>query len=89
MRNAHRIHDGEMPELGPRQTTASGDEIQRDFFVMEEEDPAKAALLIRDLVVTRLPRAYGLHPHDIQVLSPMHRGELGAANLNQLPCKRP
>jgi len=84
VRNAHRIHDGEMPELGPRQTTAAGEEIQRDFFVMEEEDPAKAALLIRDLVVTRLPRAYGLHPHDIQVLSPMHRGELGAGNLNQL-----
>ena len=84
VRNAHRIHDGEMPDLGSRQGDASVEEVKRDFFVMEEEDPAKAALLIRDLVVTRLPRKYGLHPHDIQVLSPMHRGELGAANLNQL-----
>ena len=32
----------------------------------------------------RLPRRYGLDPHEIQVLSPMHRGELGAGNLNQL-----
>jgi len=89
VRNAHRIHDGEMPELGPRGDAAPGrpdeaEAIKRDFFVMEEEDPARAALLIRDLVVTRLPRKYGLHPHDIQVLSPMHRGELGAGNLNQL-----
>jgi len=39
---------------------------------------------VRDLVATRLPRRYGLSPSDIQVLTPMHRGELGAANLNLL-----
>ncbi len=32
----------------------------------------------------RLPRRYGLAPHEIQVLAPMHRGELGAGNLNRL-----
>ncbi|HEY4185422.1 MAG TPA: ATP-dependent RecD-like DNA helicase [Polyangia bacterium] len=86
VRNAHRIHDGEMPELGtrPAEGVAPAEALRRDFFFMEEEDPAKAAALIRDLVVTRLPRAYGLQPHDIQVLSPMHRGELGAGNLNAL-----
>jgi len=36
------------------------------------------------LVVTRLPRRYGYSPSDIQVLTPMHRGELGAMNLNHL-----
>jgi exodeoxyribonuclease V alpha subunit len=76
--NAHRIHDGDMPELG------GGNDAGRDFFFLEEDDPAKAALVIRDLVTTRLPRKYGLASHDIQVLSPMHRGELGAGNLNQL-----
>jgi exodeoxyribonuclease V alpha subunit len=79
--NAHRIHDGEMPELG---APAAGADDRRDFFFLEEDDPAKAALLIRDLVTTRLPRRYGLQTHDVQVLSPMHRGELGAGNLNQL-----
>ncbi|HEY7374411.1 MAG TPA: AAA family ATPase, partial [Polyangia bacterium] len=74
--NAHRIHDGDMPELG-----AGAD---RDFFFLEEEDPARAAALIRDLVTVRLPRRYQLAPHEIQVLSPMHRGELGAGNLNAL-----
>ena len=39
---------------------------------------------MRDLVVARLPRRYGLSPQDVQVLAPMHRGELGAGNLNQL-----
>jgi exodeoxyribonuclease V alpha subunit len=39
---------------------------------------------VRDLVAQRLPRRYNLSPHDIQVLAPMHRGELGAGNLNHL-----
>jgi exodeoxyribonuclease V alpha subunit len=82
--NAHRIHDGELPELGaPPAGTGPGDD-KRDFFFLEEDDPVKAAALVRDLVTTRLPRRYALSPHDIQVLAPMHRGELGAGNLNQL-----
>ena len=51
---------------------------------MPEEDAAAAARTIRDLVVRRLPDRYGLSPRDIQVLTPMHRGELGATALNQL-----
>jgi exodeoxyribonuclease V alpha subunit len=80
--NAHRIHDGELPELGQR--TEGGGEDTRDFFFVEEDDPSRAAGVVRDLVTVRLPRRYGLHPLEVQVLSPMHRGELGAANLNQL-----
>lgn len=81
--NAHRIQDGQLPELGA--APAGGAAVDsRDFFFIEEEDPARAAALIRDLVATRLPRRYGLHPREIQVLAPMHRGELGAGNLNQL-----
>ncbi|MEA2697067.1 MAG: exodeoxyribonuclease alpha subunit [Myxococcales bacterium] len=81
--NAHRIHDGEMPELGARAPGVGGEDT-RDFFVIEEDDPARAAAVIRDLVTVRLPRKYGLAASDIQVLSPMHRGDLGAANLNAL-----
>jgi exodeoxyribonuclease V alpha subunit len=85
--NAHRIHDGEEPELRAPAAAGAGPtpgEDKRDFFFLEEGDPAKAAMLIRDLVATRLPRRYGFAPHDVQVLAPMHRGELGAGNLNQL-----
>jgi exodeoxyribonuclease V alpha subunit len=87
--NAHRIHDGELPELGAPAATGptppkGGVVDTRDFFFLEEDDPVKAAALVRDLVTTRLPRRYGLPPHEVQVLAPMHRGELGAGNLNQL-----
>jgi exodeoxyribonuclease V alpha subunit len=80
--NAHRIHDGVLPEMGAAAANPADD--RRDFFFLEEEDPAKAAALIRDLVSARLPRRYGFAAHDVQVLAPMHRGELGAGNLNQL-----
>jgi exodeoxyribonuclease V alpha subunit len=81
--NAHRIHDGELPELGAP-PSAGGVDDRRDFFFLEEDDPVKASALVRDLVTTRLPRRYGFEPLDVQVLAPMHRGELGAGNLNQL-----
>lgn len=95
VRNAHRIHDGEMPELGARPTdegatTAAADgsgvggPVRRDFFFLEEPNAARAAEIVRDLVVSRLPRHYGLPPHDVQVLCPMHRGDLGAGNINHL-----
>jgi exodeoxyribonuclease V alpha subunit len=81
--NAHRIHDGQLPELGepsPRGPRAD----TRDFFFLGEDDAEAAARTIRDLVVRRLPDRYGLSPRNIQVLTPMHRGELGATALNQL-----
>jgi exodeoxyribonuclease V alpha subunit len=81
--NAHRIHDGDLPELGAPPLDGRGAD-KRDFFFLEEDEPVAASQLIRDLVTTRLPRRYGLAPHDIQVLTPMHRGDLGAGNLNQL-----
>jgi exodeoxyribonuclease V alpha subunit len=81
--NAHRIHDGELPELG--EAPAGGPQADtRDFFLLVEEDPTRAALTICDLVTRRLPRRYSLAPGDIQVLTPMHRGELGATHLNEL-----
>jgi exodeoxyribonuclease V alpha subunit len=80
--NAHRILEGAVPEVGAAPADRGAD--RRDFFFLEEDDPAAAAALIRDLVAARLPRRYGLAPQEIQVLSPMHRGELGAGNLNLL-----
>lgn len=79
--NAHRINSGELPELGA--PPASGPD-ERDFFFLEEPDAVKASALVRDLVTARLPKRYGFSPHEIQVLAPMHRGELGAGNLNHL-----
>ena len=86
--NAHRIHAGEMPEIGGAPVAgppaAGQSKDTRDFFFLEKDDPAQAAQTIRDLVVTRLPGYYGFSPFDIQVLTPMHKGDLGAMNLNRL-----
>jgi exodeoxyribonuclease V alpha subunit len=74
--NAHRIRQGEMPEL------AGGKD--NDFFFLEADDPEKLADLAIDLVARRLPQAYGFDPwQDIMVLAPMHRGEVGVARLNE------
>lgn len=72
--NAHRVNRGEPPSISNREAS--------DFFFLEEEDPARSAELIEDLCARRLP-ARGHDPmRDIQVITPMYRGETGAVNLN-------
>lgn len=71
--NAHRINQGEIPIF----TNA------RDFFFVGEEDPAKAAAQVLDLVSRRIHNRFPALPvQDIQVLSPMHRGQVGVGELN-------
>jgi exodeoxyribonuclease V alpha subunit len=56
----------------------------KDFFLFAENEPAQAALRVVDLVKHRIPRKFGLNSiDDIQVLSPMHRGEVGVGELNR------
>lgn len=74
--NAHRINKGQMPDLSNGRET--------DFFFVEREDPDEAAKEIVDLVNEKLPRYYNASPSTIQVLTPMQRGVVGAANLNQV-----
>ena len=74
--NAHRINRGQMPDLSNGRNT--------DFFFMERETPEEAAATIEELVKTKLPRYYRVRPGEIQVLTPMQRGVVGATNLNQL-----
>lgn len=73
--NAHRINKGLFPELKTGR--------QSDFFFIEEEDPEKVLAVISELCTKRLPRYYKVDPiNDIQVLTPMQRGNTGAMNLN-------
>jgi len=75
--NAHRINEGEFPNLTNSKKS--------DFFFIEEGEPERVAQKVTDLVASRLPKKYNLNPkEDIQVLSPMHRGEVGVDNLNKL-----
>lgn len=75
--NAHRIQRGELPQF-PRVRGDSG-----DFFLIERAEPEAVLETIKTLVKERIPRRFGVDPiDDIQVLTPMHRGTLGAQNLN-------
>ena len=76
--NAHRINQGQLPQ------TASGPAPEADFFWVEQDDPALVRDMITGLVCERIPRAYGLDAmRDVQVLSPMHKGEAGTQALNE------
>jgi exodeoxyribonuclease V alpha subunit len=75
--NAHRIHKGSLPLFRPSQ------EKLEDFYFIEQEDTTTVVKTIVELVSNRIPRRFGLDPfEDIQVLTPMHKGAVGAGNLN-------
>jgi exodeoxyribonuclease V alpha subunit len=75
--NAHRINSGEMP------ISRRAGQAQSDFRFIEIEEPEKALETILSLCKDRLPKAFGYNAfNDIQVLTPMHKGTVGAANLN-------
>ncbi len=74
--NAHRINSGQMPVYQNLKEKS-------DFFFIEQEDPEQVLNTILDLASKRVPNYFGLDPmDDIQVLTPMHRGVVGAGNLN-------
>ena len=72
--NAHRVLNGEMPMTA---------EDRRDFFFAEAEDSRQAVEIVEKLVAERVPEAFNFDPlKDVQVLSPMYRGESGVEALN-------
>ena len=74
--NAHRINQGQMPDL-------NRPEEECDFYYVPADDPETAVTRIVDLVKTRIPQRFGFDPvRDIQVLCPMNRGGVGARSLN-------
>jgi exodeoxyribonuclease V alpha subunit len=76
--NAHLINEGRMPPF-PAPPAASSE----DCFFFQAAEPAAAVRTIVRLVTQAIPRRFGLDPwRDIQVITPMQRGELGARNLN-------
>ena len=76
--SAHRINSGELPDLeAPAGATTS------DFYFVSRDDPDAARETIVDLVANRIPSRFGFDPvTEVQVLVPMHRGELGTSALN-------
>ena len=79
--NAHRINKGEYPDCN-----ANG----KDFFLLRRKTEREMLQTIKELCISRLPEYYsdimpgGLNPiRDIQVLTPVRKGNLGCLNLNR------
>ncbi len=75
--NAHRINQGLSPFY-------ANDSPDTDFYFIEKEDPEEVLKIIVDLASNRITKRFGFDPiEDIQVLTPMHKGVVGAENLNK------
>ena len=75
--NAHRINEGLMPHLEIDR------EKKQDFYLIERNESERVLETIEEVVRNRIPSSFGLDPiDDVQVLKPMHKGPLGAVNLN-------
>jgi exodeoxyribonuclease V alpha subunit len=77
--NAHRVLNGQrLSKIAPGNRPA-------DFFFMERESPEACLETLRTMVQHRIPSRFKLDPiRDVQVISPMYKGLLGAQNLNDM-----
>ena len=72
--NAHRINQGRLPQ---------SDDTTGDFYFIPADTPEAIHAKLLRLVTERIPKRFGLDPiRDVQVLTPMNRGGLGARALN-------
>ncbi len=72
VKNAHLINKGLLPDLT----------VKTDFFFLKRPSAEKTAETILELCAERLPNKMGIHPSQIQVLSPTRRNLAGTENLN-------
>ncbi len=73
--NAHKINSGEQIRL---------DNKSKDFFLLKREDVNVIMNVIIQLVRDKMPKYVNASVYDIQVLTPMRKGELGVERLNQV-----
>ena len=74
---AHRINHGQLPEF-----PEAGDKSS-DLYFVDAPEPQRALAIIQKMVSESIPKRLGFNPiEDIQILTPMQKGELGAKNLN-------
>ncbi len=79
--NAHRINRGEYPDCNAR---------EKDFFLLRRKTEKEMVQTIKELCITRLPKYYSNMAtgdvnslRDIQVLTPVRKGNLGCINMNR------
>lgn len=76
--NAHRINQGQFPI----QNTAA--ELT-DFYFIQANTPEEIQEKLLQVITEKIPKRFHFDPkHDVQVLTPMHRGGLGSRALNSI-----
>lgn len=74
--NAHKINNGEQLDLNIPSS---------DFFFIHKSEPISIINTITEMVSKRIPKRLKFNDiSEIQVLSPMKRGEIGTINLNKI-----
>lgn len=73
--NAHLINQGNMPAVN---------EEEGDFFFIPRLNGKDVINCIIDLYTNHIPERFGIDPKDIQVISPMRKGDTGVWNLNSV-----
>ncbi len=73
--NAHKINAGEQIKL---------DNKSKDFFMLQREDTTLIQRVVLSLVMEKMPKYVDATPLDVQVLTPMRKGELGVDKLNEI-----
>ena len=74
--NAHLINQGIMPAINQEEC---------DFYFIQKLSSKEVSSSVVNLCTREIPERFGLDPfRDIQVLSPMRKGETGIYNLNGL-----
>jgi exodeoxyribonuclease V alpha subunit len=77
--NAHKINNGDLPDIERYDSF----DPANDFYFIEQEDPERVLDIILELTQKRIPQRFGYKAiEDIQILTPMHKGLVGAGNLN-------
>ncbi len=77
--NAHKIRQGMFPDFD-RKDEETG---LSEFYFIEQHNPDTVVNTIVELCSARIPKVFK-HIDEIQVLTPMHKGEVGTINLNQV-----
>ena len=79
--NAHKIRQGEFPVLKPLDHT----EDLSEFYFIEQDDPNAVVATILELCNKTVPERFNFDPvHEVQILTPMHKGVIGTTHLNQV-----
>lgn len=78
--NSHRVRNGQALKI---KKSTDQDKLS-EFYFIETANPVTVMERVVELCCKRIPESYGYNPMtEIQVLTPMHKGDVGTISLNK------